>query len=135
MCGAVGENRAVWFRFESRSKPGKNRAEFAVSNPSYCRSVSDCSTRLLFGNERLHALAGVADHFGELRLVENLVLGGRLHFDELVPGRHDKVHVDVGAGVFFVGEIEQNFSVDNSHADGSDEIFERERKSEVSCVH
>ena len=39
------------------------------------------------------------------------------------PAGHDEVHVDVGAGIFFVAEIEQNVSVDDAHADGGDEII------------
>src|SRR5579862_6307839 len=52
---------------------------------------------LLFGDERLNALAGQADHFSELFLIEDLMLGGGLNFDQLAPGGHDEVHVHVGA--------------------------------------
>src|ERR1700728_2443748 len=62
---------------------------------------------LLLGDERLHALAGVSDHLRQLRLVEDLVFGGRLHFHELMSGGHDEVHIYVGARVLFVAEIEQ----------------------------
>ena len=58
-------------------------------------------------------------------VVEDLMFGCGLHFDHLLAGGHDEVHVDVGAGVFFVGEVEQDFSVDNSHADCRDKILER----------
>ena len=37
---------------------------------------------LLFGDQGLHALAGQADHLTQLFLIENLVLGGGLYFDE-----------------------------------------------------
>src|SRR5260370_21640952 len=58
--------------------------------------------------------------------VEDLVLSGGLHFDEFVAGGHDEIHVHVGARVFFVAEIEQNFSFHNSHTDCVNEIFQRD---------
>src|ERR1035437_4501129 len=71
---------------------------------------------LLLRDEILHVLAGVSDHLRELRLVEDLVFGGRLHFHELMSGGHNEVHIYVGARVLFVAEVEQYFSIHNSHA-------------------
>src|SRR5271168_819210 len=53
------------------------------------------------------------------------MLGGGLQFDNLVAGGHDEVHVDVGARIFFVVEIEKNFAVDDAHADRRYEILDR----------
>ena len=39
--------------------------------------------RLLFGDQRLHSLAGQADHLTQLLLIKHLMLGRGLHFDEL----------------------------------------------------
>ena len=89
---------------------------------------------LLLGDERLHALAGVSDHLRQLRLVEDLVFGSRLHFHELMSGGHDEVHIYVGARILFVAEVKQYFSIHNSHAHSGHKIFERNRR-ESSCVH
>ncbi len=80
---------------------------------------------MLFGDQGLDALAGEGDHAGELGFIEDLVLGGGLDFDQLAAGGHDEIHVDVGAGIFFVAEVEEDFSVDDTDAYGGDEITER----------
>jgi hypothetical protein len=69
-----------------------------------------------------------------LLIVENLVLGGSLHFDQFGAGRHDEVHIHVGARVLLIAEIQQNFSVDNSHAHGGYKILKRNR-CQSSGVH
>src|SRR5271169_1349491 len=55
------------------------------------------------------------------------MFSGGLDFDQFVAGRHDEVHVDVGAGVFFVAEVEQDFSVDNSYTHGGNKILQGSR--------
>ena len=40
-------------------------------------------------------------------------------------GEHDDVHVDVGAGVFFVAEVEEDVAVDDADAGGGDHLLER----------
>ena len=40
------------------------------------------------------------------RAIERAVLAGALHFDELPFAAHHDVHVDVGAHIFLVVEIE-----------------------------
>ena len=51
--------------------------------------------------------------------------GRALHLDEpAIAGLHD-VHVDLGARVVFVGEIEQRFVVDDADADRGDVVGER----------
>ena len=102
------------------------RASCVRLSTSHCLSVSAFRHGLLLGDQVLHALFGERDHLRQLLVVEDLVFGGGLDFDHFVAGGHDEVHVDVGARVFFVGEVEQDFSVDNSHADGGDEILERD---------
>jgi hypothetical protein len=53
------------------------------------------------------------------------VLGGGLGFDEAAVGEHDDVHVDGGAGVLFVAEVEEDVAVDDADAGGGDHLFER----------
>ena len=62
------------------------------------------------------------------------MFGRGLEFDQLAAGGHDEVHVDVGAGVFFVVEVEQDFSFDDADADRADKILERDR-GQGSSVH
>src|SRR5206468_11217655 len=69
----------------------------------------------------------------ELSVIKDLMLGGGLQLDDLVAGGHDYVHIYVGAGVFFVVEVEQHFSIYDSHADGGNEVFHG-RGSQRSCV-
>ena len=53
--------------------------------------------RLLFGDQRLHSLAGQADHFSQLLLIEHLMLCRGLHFDELFTRGHHEVHIHIRA--------------------------------------
>src|SRR5580692_585440 len=80
--------------------------------------------RLLFGNQRLDALARQRNHLCELSVIEDLVLGGGLQFDDFVAGGHDEIHVNVGPGIFFVVEVEKDLAVDDADADGGDEILD-----------
>jgi len=70
---------------------------------------------LLFRNQRLHALTRISHHLRKLRLIKRLPLGSSLHFHHLVSSRHHKIHIHIGARVFFIAKIEQDFSIDNSH--------------------
>jgi hypothetical protein len=53
------------------------------------------------------------------------VLGGGLGLDETAVGEHDDVHVDGGAGVFFIGQVEQDVAVDDADGCGGDHLLER----------
>ena len=78
---------------------------------------------------------------------EGAAFGGGLDFDEIAGAGHDHVHVDFGAGVFFVGEVEEGAVVDEADADGGDgvddggffenaggdEAFEGEREGDESA--
>ena len=61
---------------------------------------------------------------------ERAAFGAGLKFDELIGRRHNNVHVDVSARVFFVAEIEHRDAVDDADADGAEilaqwELFDR----------
>ena len=43
----------------------------------------------------------------EFVAAEGLAFGGGLDFDEAAAAGHDHVHIDFGARIFFVAEIEQ----------------------------
>jgi hypothetical protein len=53
------------------------------------------------------------------------VLGGGLGLDEASVGEHDDVHVDGGARVFFVGEVEQDVAIDDADRGGGNHLLER----------
>ena len=78
--------------------------------------------RLLLGDEGVDAFAGEGEHFVELAVVEGSVLGGGLHLDHLAAGGHDEVHIDIGARVFFIAEVEEGLTVDDADTDGGDEV-------------
>jgi len=78
----------------------------------------------LGGEEFVDALFGVVEHFVELMAGVGVLLGGGLGFDETAVGQHDDVHVDGGAGVFFVAEVEEDVAVYDAYAGGGDHLFE-----------
>ena len=59
----------------------------------------------------MDAFFGVVEHFAELLAAVGVLLGCGLGFDEAAVGEHDDVHVDGGAGVFFVAEVEEDVAV------------------------
>jgi len=68
------------------------------------------------------SLPGVCHHLRELRFIERLPFRRRLHFHHLVPSRHHKIHVYIGARVFFITKVEQDFSIHNPHTHGRHKI-------------
>jgi hypothetical protein len=78
----------------------------------------------LGGEEFADALFGVVEHVVELGAGVGVVFGGGLGFDEAAVGEHDDIHVDGGAGVFFVAEVEENVAVDDADTGGGDHLFE-----------
>ena len=51
--------------------------------------------------------------------------GSALHFDELAAAGHDDVHVDFGARVFLVRQVEHARVVDDADAGGGDVVLHR----------
>ena len=70
------------------------------------------------------AFFGVIKHLAQLSAGVGFVFGGGLGFDEAAVGQHDDVHIDSGARVFFVGEVEQDVAVDDTDRGGGDHLFE-----------
>ena len=79
---------------------------------------------LLGGEELADAFFGVVEHLVELGAGVGVLFGGGLGFYEASVGEHDYVHVDGGAGVFFVAEVEEGVAVYDSHGGGGDHLFE-----------
>ena len=77
----------------------------------------------LGGEEFLDAFFGVVEHLVELGAGVGVLFGGGLGFDEASVGEHDDVHVDFGARVFFVAEVEEDVAVDDAYAGGCDHLF------------
>jgi hypothetical protein len=67
---------------------------------------SAAKRRLLLAVQSLDARYREIQKLVELRAIEGVVLAGPLHFHEFPFRAHDDVHVDVGANVFVVIEIE-----------------------------
>src|SRR5271165_2530 len=106
-------------RRNSRSLPGLVVAQY--------RSKSG-SERLFLDFEKLgDALTGEGEEAGEFRVVEGDFLGGGLELDESAGTGHDDVHVDVGARVFVVAEVEHGFAGDDADAGGGYRGDDRER--------
>ena len=78
----------------------------------------------LGGEEFVNALFGVVEHGGKLLAGVGVVLGGGLGFDEAAVGQHDDVHIDGGAGVLFVAEVEEDVAVDDADGGGGNHLFE-----------
>src|SRR6478672_10729886 len=92
--------------------------------------VSDDRTLLL--GELPDAFVGQPEQRVERLAVEGQPLGRTLHLDETPVAGLDDVHVDFGAGVVFVGEIEQRLTVDDADADCGDRIVERNRPQDIA---
>jgi hypothetical protein len=71
------------------------------------------------------ALFGEVEEGVEFGAGVGVLFGGGLGFDEASGGEQDDVHVDGGAGVFFVAEIEEGVAVDNADGGGGDHLLER----------
>ena len=79
---------------------------------------------LLDGEEVADSGFGEVQQTGELGAGIGVFFGGGLGFDEAAGGEHDDVHVDGGAGVFFVAEVEEEVSVDDADGGGGDHLAE-----------
>src|SRR5687767_5457828 len=86
--------------------------------------------RPLAAKDRLHDSALFCDQVGDAFVCqreqprerirpERLGLRGPLYLDETAVARLDDIHVDIGFGVFFVGQVEQRHAAHHPHADGS----------------
>jgi hypothetical protein len=79
----------------------------------------------LLGNEELaDAFFGVVQHCVELRAGIGVFFGGGLGLYEAAVSEHDDVHVDGGAGVLFVAEVEEDVAVDDADGGGGDHLGE-----------
>lgn len=72
----------------------------------------------------MDALFGEVEHLVELATGVGVFLGCGLSLDEAAIGQHDDVHVDGGAGVLFVGEVEEDVAVDDADGGGGDHLFQ-----------
>ena len=59
-----------------------------------------------------HPASGEREELRQFAVVEGPALGGGLHFDEAAAAGHDDVHVDFGARIFFVAEVEHGHAGD-----------------------
>ena len=81
----------------------------------------------------MDALFGDVEHLGELGAGVGVFFGGGLGFDEAAVGEHDDVHVDCGAGVFFVAEVEEDVAVDDADGGGGDHLLEGRGLERAGC--
>ena len=58
---------------------------------------------------------------------KKLLLGGGLNFDDLSSSGHYQIHVDFGAGVLFITEVEHDFAVHDADASGGDKVTQWDR--------
>jgi hypothetical protein len=73
----------------------------------------------------LDSVASESQERLELDGREGGLLAGTLEFDEIAGAGHDEIQIDLGADVFFVGEIEARFIIDESDAEGGDGVEDR----------
>src|SRR6266849_8618171 len=74
--------------------------------------------------------AGLGDHQQRVEpgAAEGHLLGGALDLDELAGAGHDHVHVDLGARVLDVVQVEHGLTVDDADADRANAVADRHRK-------
>src|ERR1700730_1126511 len=84
--------------------------------------------RLVLRDEQLLAspLCGI-EQFVQRRSREGGALAGALHLDERPGVGGYDVHVDLGAGVFLVGQVDADPTVDDAYADRGDRTGQRPR--------
>ena len=56
---------------------------------------------LLLGDQRLHTVPRKRHHSLKPLIIENLMLCSSLNFHQFAASGHDKIHVDIGARVFY----------------------------------
>ena len=66
-------------------------------------------------DEFFAAFFRIVKHCVQFFPAEGIVFGSTLDFDEFSSLGHDDIEVNVGAGVFFIGEIEAHMAVDNAN--------------------
>ncbi len=76
----------------------------------------------LEGEKFLNSFLGEIEHLIELGAAIGFAFGGGLGLDQTAGGNHDHVHVDGGAGVLLVGEIEQDVAVDDADRGRGDHL-------------
>lgn len=79
---------------------------------------------MLGGEELADAGFSEVKHLVEFGAGVEVSFGGGLGFDKASGAEHDDVHVDGGAGVFFVAEVEEDVAVDDADGGGGDHLFE-----------
>ena len=77
---------------------------------------------LLGGEEFVDPFFGEVEHFAQLLAGVGVFFSGGLGLDEASVGEHDYVHVDCGAGVLFVAEVEEDVAVDDADGGGGDHL-------------
>ena len=56
--------------------------------------------------EAANSAGGEVEQLVELTGGKRLAFGGRLNFDEAATAGHDHVHIDFGAGIFLIAEVQ-----------------------------
>src|SRR5205814_3693243 len=110
----------------SRKKSRGARAacpRFALPTETGCLSHRECF--YLGRVEQANSSDGKLDELVQLAAVECSVFSRTLYFHELSFAAHHNVHVDLGANIFFVIEIEPRFAVNHADAHGSDSSLHR----------
>src|SRR5687767_8739422 len=117
------------FRLKSRSISLSSRSFPLLRVASSILARSTGKRRLLLRVEPLYSRNCQLQELVELRAVERAVLASALHFHEPARRAHHDIHVDLGAHILRVVEIQSRLSVDDSDADRSDTSLNRSRSN------
>ena len=96
------------------------------------RSVTTVTTgerALLRDIELAEPLDGEIEQRIQLATVERAVLAGALHFDESALAAHHNIHIDRGANVLFIVEIESRRRTDHADAHRRNATLHRRRRN------
>src|SRR5438309_5376559 len=80
-------------------------------------------------DEPADAGGGQRQQLVEARAAEGRLLRGALDLDELAGARHDDVHVDGGAGVLDIVQVEHGHAADDADADGGHAVAHRRTRA------
>ena len=125
-------------RGRGRRRPSRRRGSPAISSTLWALPVASRSRRVTGERRRrvghhlpleLHDLGDAAFGEGEQRVElaagERPALGRALHLDEPPRPGHHHVHVDLGAGVLDVGQVEHGHAADDPDGDGGARLDDR----------
>src|SRR3990167_2937911 len=117
-------------RTTHRRASANNTVSFFIGAPSRPGEV-ERDDFLLLVEQPAQAAARQLEQPLEIVFGKGGAFGGGLDFDQAAGAGHYDVHVHLGAGVFFVGEVEQRYAFNQANAGGRHGVGQRQRPQDA----